>query len=128
MTGSSVLTTWRNGDTEALAEILAPDAVFSSPVADYRGRPAVLHMLGLISQVLHEPDAVRRWSRDHDTVYRFRARVAGAEVQGMLHEERDEKGRLAHITLFLRPYSSLREAIRAMGRLLEQSPLDGPPA
>ncbi|WP_280398976.1 nuclear transport factor 2 family protein [Nocardia carnea] len=128
MADSPVLTTWRTGDTDSLAEILAPDAVFSSPVADYRGRPAVLHMLGLISQVLHEPGAVRRWSRDHDTVYRFRAHVAGAEVQGMLHEERDEAGRLVHITLFLRPYSSLREAIRAMARLLEQSPLDEPPA
>ncbi|MGI5219799.1 hypothetical protein [Nocardia sp. CA-290969] len=128
MTDSPVLTSWRDGDTDPLIETLAPDAVFSSPVADYRGRSTVGHMLGLISRVLDEPVPVRRWSLDHDNVYRFRARVGRDEVQGILHEERDEAGQLAHITLFLRPYSALREAIRAMSRLLEQSPPAGPSA
>lgn len=123
-----VLTAWQDGDTSSLASAMEPDVVFSSPAFDYSGRRAVVHMFGLISQVLDEIDPVGSWCRDHDTLYRFDARVAGDEVQGIVHEVRNDAGQLVHVTLFLRPFVVLRDAMRAMGQLLEQSPLPAPPA
>ncbi len=106
--------------------MVAEDATFSSPVADYHGRANVLHMFELISQVLGEVDQAQPYSGERGTVYRFTALVAGRQLEGVLHEERNEAGQLLRITLFLRPFAALRTAIGAMGRLLEQSPLPAP--
>jgi hypothetical protein len=43
----------------------------------------------------------------------------------VLREQYDDRGRLLHVTLFLRPLASLRQAIGQMGRLLADSPLPG---
>lgn len=120
---SPVLTAWRSGDTDALAAALSDDVVFSSPVTDYRGRDAALHILGLIGEVVEEPGPLRARAEDPDVFHRFVARIGGDEVEGVLHEERDSTGRLVHITLFLRPYTALRTAMAAMRALLERSPL-----
>ncbi|WP_063020035.1 nuclear transport factor 2 family protein [Nocardia niwae] len=126
MKQSQILSAWRAGDTASLAAMVAEDATFSSPVADYHGRANVLHMFELISQVLGEVDQAQPYSGERGTVYRFTALVAGRQLEGVLHEERNEAGQLLRITLFLRPFAALRTAIGAMGRLLEQSPLPAP--
>ncbi|MGW1741075.1 hypothetical protein ACWCPQ_19960 [Nocardia sp. NPDC001965] len=123
MVHSPVLTAWRSGDTGALAATVSDDVVFSSPVADYRGRDAALHILGLIAAVIEEPRPIRALSGADDAFHRFVAQVGGTELHGVLHEESDSTGRLVHITLFLRPYSVLRTAMGTMRRLLETSPL-----
>lgn len=127
MTISPVLTAWQTGDTGALAATVSDDVVFSSPVADYRGRDAALHILGLIAAAIEEPRPIHVRSGDGDAFHRFVAQVRGSELQGVLHEERDPAGRLVHITLFLRPYSVLRTAMGTMRRLLESSPLPAQP-
>ncbi|MFI5716794.1 hypothetical protein [Nocardia sp. NPDC051750] len=123
METSPILSAWQSGNTEQLAQTSTAELVFSSPVADYAGRDAALHMIRLISEVLENPGQTHRWSDGPEAFSRFTAHAAGDEVQGVLHEERDPAGRLVHVTLFLRPYSTLRAAMGAMRDLLDRSPL-----
>jgi hypothetical protein len=62
--------------------------------------------------------------REHaTTISLFEARVAEEDVQGMLFEQRDDRGRLVEAMLTIRPYAGLRAAMRAMQTLMEDSPL-----
>jgi hypothetical protein len=122
MDHSAVLSAWRWGDSGSFSDLLAEDATFSSPVADYHGRNAS-HILGLIAGVLDAVNQTGAWGDDRESVYAFTARVADHEVQGILCEERAETGKLTHVTLFLRPYAVLRMSINRMREALEQSPL-----
>ena len=125
MDQSAVLRAWRSGDISALSGLLADDATFSSPVADYAGRQDVSHMLGLIAQVMKDVCPGPQWRGGGETVSAFTARFQGEEMQGMLREQRDSAGALAHVTLYLRPYRVLRAAIARMGELVAHSPLPG---
>lgn len=125
MVESAVLRVWRSGDTDTLAALLADDAAFSSPAADYAGRRDVSHMLGLIARVLQDVHAGSRWGDENEAVSSFTARFQGEEMQGMLREQRDSSGALAHVTLYLRPYRVLRAAMARIADLLACSPLPG---
>ncbi|WP_345462515.1 hypothetical protein [Actinoallomurus oryzae] len=123
MNDSSVLSAWRSGDGDSLYDVLAEDVTFSSPVADYHGRPNASHLLGLIAELLEEVDQTGAYGDERDGVYAFTARVEDRRVQGIVREERAETGELTHVTLFLRPYAALRTAIGRMREALERSPL-----
>jgi len=45
----------------------------------------------------------------------FTGSVEGREVDAVVRERHDDAGRLVHAILFLRPYTSLRAAMHAMG-------------
>jgi hypothetical protein len=123
MTGIRILSVWRSGDNGSLAGVLAEDATFSSPVADYRGRADAAHILGLVARVLEDVEKTGEWDAGRETVSAFAARARGDHLQGMLCERRDEAGRVVHVTLFLRPYRALTRAIERMRELLAESPL-----
>lgn len=106
-----------------LAGLLADDVTFSSPVADYEGKPDVLHLLGLIGQVLDERLATAVAFGGASRLTSIEASVRGERVEGIIRERHDERGRLMHATLFLRPLRPLRAAVGAMAELLAQSPL-----
>ena len=125
MVESAVIRAWQSGAIGALAALLADDAAFCSPAADYAGRRDVSHMLGLIARVLQDVRAGPQWGDGNETVSAFTARFQGEEMQGMLREQRDSSGALAHVTLYLRPYRVLRAAMARMGELLARSPLPG---
>jgi hypothetical protein len=125
MVESAVLRVWQSGAIGDLAGLLADDARFSSPAADYAGRRDVSHMLGLVTRVLRDVRAGPQWGGGNETVSSFTARFEGEEMQGMLRERRDSSGALAHVTLYLRPYRVLRAAVARTGELLARSPLPG---
>lgn len=109
--------------TVQASEILDDGAHFRSPFADYSGRDDISHLLSLVSEVLTEVRPARRLSADATTMTLFDARVADEDVQGVLCEERDGEGRVTDALLTIRPYSGLRASMRAMGTLMEASPL-----
>jgi hypothetical protein len=123
MESSLILPLWRTGATGALTELLAEDVTFSSPVADYHGRENAAHVLGLIATVLEDVDTVRSWGDGRESLSAFAARVDGGDLQGILREERGPAGKLAQVTLFLRPCPVLRVAIAKMRQRLDGSPL-----
>jgi hypothetical protein len=123
MDSSVILPMWRTGGAAAQTDLLAEDATFSSPVADYHGRENAAHMIRLIATVLEDVAPVRRWGDERESLSAFTARVDGGELQGILREERGPGGKLVRVTLFLRPYPVLRAAIAKMQQRLADSPL-----
>lgn len=106
-----------------MAAAVADSVVFSSPVTDYHGRDAALHILATIGEVIDNPTLIEQQESETTTFSRFVASIGGDELHGLLHEERDPAGRLVHITLFVRPFAVLRTAIAAMRTRLERAPL-----
>jgi hypothetical protein len=123
MNDSMILPVWQRRGTGALTDLLAEDATFSSPVADYHGRENAAHMLSLIATVVHDVAPVRAWGDERESVSAFTARTDDGELQGILREERGPAGTLVRVTLFLRPYSVLRAAIATMRQRLADAPL-----
>jgi hypothetical protein len=123
MDGSVILPVWQGRGTGALTDLLAEDATFSSPVADYHGRENAAHMLGLIATVLDDVALVREWGDERESLSAFTARVDDGELQGIVREERGPAGALVRVTLFLRPQAVLRAAIATMRLRLADSPL-----
>ncbi|WP_063050890.1 hypothetical protein [Nocardia arthritidis] len=123
MSDSVVLSFWQADRSRDLAQHLADDAIFTSPVADYHGRDDATHMLGLIATVLGDITETSQWRGERDGVFAFTAQVEDHHLQGMLREERDASDRITHVTLFLRPLGTLRLAIAEMARRLQDSPL-----
>ncbi len=107
----------------APTDLVAEEVSFSSPFADYDGRADVLHLFGLIGQVLHEPVVTGGATDGVWTYTSFTGSVDGRELEAVVRERHDPAGRLVHALLFLRPYASLRAAMNAMGRLFADAPL-----
>ncbi|WP_157104224.1 hypothetical protein [Nocardia kruczakiae] len=122
MTESLILQVWQSKDSTHLPGLLAEEATFSSPVADYHGRARAAHLLATIASVLDSVRQTRQWTDGQQRMFAFTARFDGQELEGALREELSETGRLSHVTLFLRPYRVLRAAIAEMARRLEDSP------
>lgn len=118
-----ILDTWHAASTARLPDLLAADAVFSSPVADYHGRERASHLLGLIVDVIEHVEPTAEWGAAGDSVSAFIASVDGARLEGIVRERRDAAGKVTHVTLFLRPFAELRTAIARMRALLETNPL-----
>ena len=102
---------------------LSEEIVFSSPVAEYRGRADVVHLLECIARVLSGLAATSEGSDGASRLTMLTARVGELPIDGVLREHHDASGRLTHATLFLRPYASLRVAIHQMAALLADDPL-----
>jgi len=101
-------------DRDALIELLAEDVVFHSPVQTYRGREQAIRLLVTAGGVLDGVEVTRRL----DGVTFFTARVEEHPVDGVLHERAGEDGRIAEVTLMLRPLAQLQAAVARMARAL----------
>ena len=104
-----------NRDRGVLAELLADDVVFHSPVQTYRGRDQVVHLLATIGGVIDDVEA----TREVDGVTFFAARVGEHPVDGVL-DERSDAVPVAEITLMLRPLAALQAAVARITRTLAE--------
>jgi hypothetical protein len=104
-------------------DLLAEEITFLSPFAGYHGREDVSHLFGLIARVLQRP-TISASATDGTLMYTsLTGTVNGHALEAVVCERHDADGRLAHATLFLRPYRGLRAATDEMGRLLADAPL-----
>jgi len=88
--------------------------VFHSPVQTYRGREQAIRLLVTAGGVLDGVEVTRRL----DGVTFFTARVEEHPVDGVLDERAGEDGRIAEVTLMLRPLAQLQAAVARMARAL----------
>jgi len=103
-------------DADALVEMLVDDVVFHSPVQTYRGRDQVLRLLTTIGGVIENLEVTRRL----EDVTFFAATVEEHPVDGVLVEREVDEGRIAEITLMLRPLAQLQAAVARMARALAE--------
>jgi hypothetical protein len=101
---------------------LAEDVVFHSPVATYRGRADVAHLLATITGVVEGIEPRRSLAEGDVRVTFFDLRVGGADADGVL-EEVTAGDEVVELRLMLRPLESLLVAVKAMGAALAVSPL-----
>jgi hypothetical protein len=106
----------------SLSGRLAADVVFHSPVASYRGRGDVAHLLATIAAVVDDVTPVRSLAEDGLRVTFFTARVVERAADGVIAETVVD-GSIAELRLMLRPLDALLAAVKGMGAALERSPL-----
>jgi ketosteroid isomerase-like protein len=108
------------GDRAEVAAMVSDNVVYHSPGTTYRGREQVVDVLGVAPAVIanltstREPVAIG----GEDSVTFVTGTVDDERVHGVLIELRDEAGRVAEITLLLRPLSAVQAAVRLLARAL----------
>ncbi len=113
--GHPLIDAFARGDARAAREALAPDAVFHSPVADYRGRDQIAPVLDALTRVVRVTATVAVHRDDAETVWFFTADVEGERADGVL---RVRGAPAADVTLMIRPLDALLAGVKAMGREL----------
>ena len=103
-------------DRDGLVELLGDDVVFHSPVQTYRGREQILRLLLVIGGIIENVEVTRQL----DGVTFFAATVEEHPVDGVLVEREVDEGRIAEITLMIRPLAQLQAAVARMARVLSE--------
>jgi hypothetical protein len=103
----------RRADTARLPHLTTEDVVFPSPVTNYPERTSASHMLTWNARALERIEPAEAWKKHHQVIVVFTARVADSGLDGVIDEPYDTAGLLTHVTPYLRPYTSLRQAMAA---------------
>jgi hypothetical protein len=97
-------------DVELMLEALREDVELHSPVLfrGFEGREAVgmilSHVAATLEDLTYVDEAV---GEDNTVVLRFKANVGDLELEGIDYLTLDEDGRVADLTVFMRPMSAL---------------------
>jgi hypothetical protein len=96
-------------DLDLLAEALREDVVLHSPVLfrGFEGREVVAGVLTHVAATLEELEYTDELAGDRTVALRFKAKVGDRELEGIDFLELDEEGRVAELTVFMRPMSAL---------------------
>jgi SnoaL-like domain len=111
-----------SSDRDALAGMLAEDVVFHSPATTYRGREQVVDVLAVGGGVMGGPTPTREAQAigEGETLTFLKGSIEGEQLDGVLIEVTREDGRIAELTMFLRPLGALQTAIRHIARALAE--------
>ena len=116
-------------DAEAVAELLAPDVVFHSPLTSrvrFEGRDEVVALHRDIFAVLEDIETTEPLTLGDTEAFSFRARIRGEEIEVMNVVQVNEQGQIVDIKIFGRPLPALatlfatlppRVSARRRGRL-----------
>jgi SnoaL-like protein len=96
-------------DLDLLTETLRDDVVLHSPILfrGFEGREIVTQVLTHVAAVLEDLTYVDELHGERTVALRFKARVEDRELEGIDFLELDEEGRVAELTVFMRPMSAL---------------------
>jgi hypothetical protein len=96
-------------DLDLLSEALREDVELHSPVLfrGFEGREIVSQVLTHVSATLEGLTYTDELTEGNTVVLRFKARVGDRELEGIDFLELDEEGRVAVLTVFMRPMSAL---------------------
>jgi SnoaL-like domain len=111
-------------DLAAMAGVLREDVVLHSPVLfrGFEGREVVLGVLTHVAATLEDLRYTDELAEDDTVVLRFKARVGERELEGIDFLELDENGRVAELTVFMRPMSALKAFNEQMAARLGVTP------
>jgi hypothetical protein len=96
-------------DLELLLETLREDVVLHSPILfrGFEGRDTVAAVLTHVAATLEDLAYTDELAEGATVALRFKARVGDRELEGIDFLELDEDGRVAELTVFMRPFSAL---------------------
>ncbi|WP_439878986.1 nuclear transport factor 2 family protein [Pseudomonas prosekii] len=112
----------RTGDLQALPSLLAPDAVFRSPMAHtpYPGAAVVSMILNTVFGVFEDFAYHRELATadDLNVVLEFSASVSGKQLKGIDMIRFNEDGKIVEFEVMVRPLSGLQALGAEMGQRL----------
>lgn len=96
-------------DLELLSETLREDVVLHSPVLfrGFEGRETVIAVLTHVAATLEDLTYTHELADANTVALRFKAKVGDRELEGIDFLELDDDGRVAELTVFMRPFSAL---------------------
>ncbi len=96
-------------DLDLMSETLCEDVVLHSPILfrGFEGREIVVQVLTHVAATLEDFVYTDELVDDRTVALRFKARVGDRELEGIDFLELDEEGRVAELTVFMRPMSAL---------------------
>lgn len=97
-------------DLDLMRDTLAEDVVLHSPILfkGFEGRDTALFVLGHVIEVFEDFRYLDEAHGDGTVVLRFAAKVDGKfEIEGIDHLTLDADGRVADLTVFLRPLKAV---------------------
>lgn len=117
-------------DLELLTETLREDVVLHSPILfrGFEGREIVSLVLTQVAATLEDLTYTDELVEGDTVALRFKANVGDRELEGIDFLELDADGRVAELTVFMRPLSALTRFNELMTeRLAAAQPESGPP-
>ncbi|MBJ2231008.1 nuclear transport factor 2 family protein [Pseudomonas simiae] len=125
-TAAKTLQRWHamlaNRDLKALPDLLAPDAVFRSPMAHtpYPSAPVVSMILNTVINVFEDFTYHRELATGDglSVVLEFSARVGDKQLKGIDLIRFNEQGQIIEFEVMIRPLSGLQALGEEMGRRL----------
>jgi hypothetical protein len=111
-------------DLDLLIETLGEDVELHSPILfrGFEGREVVTQVLTHVAATLEDLTYVDELSEGDSVALRFKARVGDRELEGIDFLELDEDGRVAVLTVFMRPMSALTAFNEQMAQRLGVAP------
>jgi len=96
-------------DLELMSETLREDVVLHSPILfrGFEGREIVTQVLTHVAATLEDLTYIDELAGERTVALRFKARVEDRELEGIDFLQLDEDGRVADLTVFMRPMSAL---------------------
>jgi SnoaL-like domain len=110
-------------DIELLTETLREDVVLHSPILfrGFEGRDVVSQVLTHVAATLEGLTYVDELAGERSVCLRFEARVGDRELEGIDFLELDEDGKVAELTVFMRPLSAITAFNEQMKARLERA-------
>jgi SnoaL-like domain len=111
-------------DLDLLAETLREDVELHSPVLfrGFEGREIVTQVLTHVAATLEDLTYLDELHEGNTVALRFKARVGDRELEGIDFLELDDEGRVAVLTVFMRPMSALTAFNEQMAARLGVAP------
>ena len=108
------------GDEASAVATLADDVVFRSPAVykPYEGREQVEPLLRLVATVFENFRYTNEWRDGRTTILFFEANVGDRDLQGIDILEENEHGKVAALTVMIRPFSGLQAVAAAIAARL----------
>jgi hypothetical protein len=96
-------------DLELMAETLREDVVLHSPILfrGFEGREIVVQVLTHVAATLEDLTYTDELAGERTVALRFKANVGDRELEGIDFLQLDDEGRVADLTVFMRPMSAL---------------------
>lgn len=117
----AIETALQRGDPGELEDLLAEDVVFSSPVVykPYQGRAIVAAILRAVGEVFEDFRYETEIDSGQEVALIFAARVGDKELQGLDLVRMNDDGKVAGLTVMVRPMSGMLALAEAMKAKLE---------